>query len=292
LKNYIFSLKSKLNLSISKLTLTPSRTDLIKSLKEGGSNGSGEPIIIHADIAHKTEEWVENARQQYEQALAANQWIDLLRFFRVAIFGSARLRAGDLNFQFVSNLAKELVEARPIDVVTGGGPGIMEAANEGLERAQQTRSDNGDTCMAKNHGVLVELPHEQDGNKHLHLTTKHLNFSTRLQDFASRIRGAYLSHGGYGTLLEKLFLLQLKQVGHIEKNFPIVAHPCWRKIIDNINDTLYHQRLDKEETPLISEKDLELITFSEDIDQIVGIFTQEFDLWKKNIRDRVQYVCS
>ncbi|MFH1375099.1 MAG: hypothetical protein ABIH35_00300 [Patescibacteria group bacterium] len=271
------------------MALFPGRTELVKELYEN-DGGNDDPIILHADIVHRTERWAEKARAQYEQALAARQLIDFVRFFRVAIFGSAQLRPENKESRFISDLTKALVEARPIDVVTGGGQGIMEAANEGLELARQERESNGSACDAKNHGLLVELPHEETGNKYLHLKTKHVHFSTRLQDFVSRIHGAYLAQGGYGTLLEKLFLLQLKQVKHLEQSFPIIAHSCWEEIIELVCEKLYHERKKNDEIPLIDEKDLNLIHFTDDIEEIVGIFAKKYDLWKKCVRDRVRYV--
>lgn len=273
------------------MVLLPSRTELVDELYgDDGDDAERDPIILHANIVRQTEEWAENARVQYEQALAARQKLDLIRFFRIAIFGSARLKPKDEEFRFVSNLGKALVEARPIDVVTGGGDGIMEAANEGLELARQESESNGSTCDAKNHGLLVELPHEEKGNQYLHLKTKHIHFSTRLQDFVSRIHGAYLAHGGNGTLLEKLFLLQLKQVQHVEGAFLLLAHPWWKDFLELLYDKFYHQRIAKNETPLISEKDLHLIHFTNDIEEIVDVFTKKYDLWKKRVRDRVRYV--
>jgi len=273
------------------MALLPSRTELVKELY--GDDGDGterDPIILHTKIVRETEKWAEKARVQYEQALAARQLIDLARFFRVAIFGSSQLEPEAGESHFITNLTKELVRARPIDVVTGGGEGVMLAANKGLELARQERESNGSACDAKNLGVLVELPREEEGNEYLHLKTKHIHFSTRLQDFISKIHGAYLGHGGFGTLLEKLFLLQLKQRKHIEEEFSLLAHPCWEEIIELIYEKLYRERKAGDKTPMISEEDLQLIHFTDDIEEIVDIFVAKYDFWKKRVRDRVRYV--
>lgn len=225
----------------------------------------------------------------FEQLLQRKERFDLVAHFRIAIFGSARTEENSSEFRFVAALAKELVLARQIGVVTGGGPGIMQAANEGVEQARKTRAKNGEKTHADNVGILVKLPFES-GNGITHITTKHENFSTRLQAFVSQIKAAYCAQGGLGTALEMLYLLQLKQVKHLEANFPILAHPMWKEFVEVLHKILYYDRLEKGGVPLISEEDLQLVRFTDDIDSIVETIAEHYDLWQKNIRSKVDIV--
>ncbi|MFA5351862.1 MAG: LOG family protein [Candidatus Gracilibacteria bacterium] len=232
----------------------------------------------------------QKSRERYERFCDTKQYYDLVMHFRVLIFGSARLSADTEEFQFVSDLAKKLVEKRRIDIITGGGPGIMEAAHYGLVCAKQEALEKGYNCKAQNIGVRVDLPFEQDGNSYVHINTKHRGFSTRLHAFITQSKAAYVAEGGIGSLLELAYLMQLKQVGHLEKTFPIIAHPCWEKPLQALNETFYTDRIAKGLTPTIGKKDLDLVTFSDDIKVITEIFVKEFDFWKKHIRSRVRLI--
>ncbi|MDD3066787.1 MAG: LOG family protein [Candidatus Gracilibacteria bacterium] len=231
-------------------------------------------------------------RKAYEEASAEKQFYDLVLLFRAAIFGSARFDRGSKDFKFVTELARGLVEARGIDIVTGGGMGIMKAANRGLNCAKGLARKNGEKCKARNIGVRVNLPLEERGNPHLHINTLHREFHTRLKAFESQIKGAYIAPGGDGSLLELAYFLQLKQVGHVEKDFPIIVHPFWNEILDATYRTFYHNRIQEGETPTISEKDLNLVVVSENIPDIVDAFTARYDFWRKNFRDKVRFVTS
>lgn len=74
------------------------------------------------------------------------------------VFGSSRLDPTSTEFRFVSQLTKALVEARDIDIVTGGGPGIMEAAHYGGSLAIAEASSDGRSLSSRNHGVTIDLP--------------------------------------------------------------------------------------------------------------------------------------
>lgn len=233
---------------------------------------------------------LKQSRLIFEQQLQRKERFDLAAHYRIAIFGSARTEKHSSEFRYVSELTRALVLARKIGVVTGGGPGIMQAANEGLERARTERAKRGEETFADNVGILITLPFEESGNGITHITTKHENFSTRLQAFVSQIKSAYCAQGGLGTALEMLYLLQLKQVNHIEDNFPILAHPMWEEFMEVLSKILYYDRLEQDQVPLISEKDLKLVTFTDDVERIVAIIAAHFDHWKKNIRSKVDIV--
>lgn len=233
---------------------------------------------------------LKQSRLIFEQQLQRKERFDLVAHYRIAIFGSARTEKNSSEFRFVAELTRALVQARKIGVVTGGGPGIMQAANEGVEEARAIRARNGEKTHADNVGILIRLPFEESGNGVTHITTKHENFSTRLQAFVSQIKAAYCAQGGLGTALEMLYLLQLKQVNHIEADFPILAHPMWAEFMQVLAKILYHDRREKSEVPLISEEDLDLVTFTHDIEAIVHTIADHYDLWKKRIRAKVDFV--
>jgi hypothetical protein len=246
-------------------------------------------MVIQRGRFSEIAESTQAARIEYEEACNAKQLYDLVTHFRVAIFGSARIPANSKEFKFVTKLVESLIAARRIDIVTGGGPGIMEAANYGVICARAAAEKNGKQHKAESVGVRIDLPFEDMPNPHLRKETKHENFGTRLHAFISQIKAAYIAQGGVGSDLELLYLMQLKQVKHLEASFPIIAHPFWKPIVEVMHESFYSKRKAENLTPTISEKDLELVQFSDDIEEIVEIITQQFDLWKE-IRQRVRFV--
>ncbi len=134
--------------------------------------------------------------------------------FRVAIFGSARIKPNDKIFTEVIELSKEIAK-KDIDVVTGGGPGIMEAANLGHQMGTNGNSDSI--------GLTIELPWENEGNKHLDKQKHFAKFSSRLDHFMALSNVVVVMPGGVGTCLEFFYTWQLMQVNHI-CNTPIILH--------------------------------------------------------------------
>lgn len=227
-------------------------------------------------------------RQKYEEARRDVLLHELASYYRVAIFGSAKLGKDSEEFRFITELARALVEARDVDIVTGGGPGIMEAANLGAQTAVQNARGIR-KLRAKSVGITMNsLPASEMPNQHLHFEARHTEFPTRLQTFLDKTDAAYHATGGIGTLCELALLLQTKQVGHIEGHYPIIAHPSWEPVVNAWNNELYHRRLAQDRTPLISSQDLQLILFSDQIPDIVGVVSQSYDNWAQNIRRYVQ----
>ena len=126
-------------------------------------------------------------------------------FFRVSIFGSARLQPDSPLYKEVHDLAYNLA-LKGVDVVTGGGPGLMDAANKGAkDGGKKTRSI----------GLPIQLPHETTTNAHLDVKRHHKRFSSRLDEFMRISHAVVVTPGGIGTLLELFYTWQLIQVGHI-----------------------------------------------------------------------------
>ena len=136
-----------------------------------------------------------------------------IKHFRVAVFGSARIKPNDAMYQQVYNLAK-MVAKEGIDIVTGGGPGIMEAANKG-------HKDGRGKNKSQSFGLNIKLPREQMANKHLDIKKEFARFSERLDYFMYLSDVVVVSEGGIGTLLELMYTWQLVQVEHI-CNIPII----------------------------------------------------------------------
>lgn len=124
--------------------------------------------------------------------------------FRVCIFGSARVRPQDPLYHTVFRLAQGLSE-NGIDVVTGGGPGLMAAANRGVLAAKRRRS--------LSYGLPLELPNlVEPANRALDVASSHKRFSSRLDEFIRLSHGVVVAPGGIGTLLELMYVWQLLQL--------------------------------------------------------------------------------
>ncbi len=127
--------------------------------------------------------------------------------FRVAIFGSARMKPKDPRYMDVFNLAK-MISAEGMDVVTGGGPGIMEAANKGHQEGQKK-------LHSHSVGLTIKLPRPQITNKHLDIKEEFHRFSKRLDEFMYLSNAVVVAPGGVGTMLEFIYSWQLVQVNHV-----------------------------------------------------------------------------
>lgn len=154
----------------------------------------------------------------HQRAMAIEQTLKDLdggRFYRVCIFGSARIKAEDEEYKEVYELAR-MLSWDGVDVLTGGGPGLMEAANMGVKHGKGEKKSK-----ALSFGLSIQLPWEPDPNSHLDIKHHHLRFSSRLDQFMQMSNSVICTPGGIGTLLELFFTWQLVQVGHIEER-PII----------------------------------------------------------------------
>src|SRR4249920_3819969 len=131
--------------------------------------------------------------------------------YRVAIFGSARARPGTFVYDEVKRAAAAFT-AMGCDIVTGGGPGLMQAANEGAASVGEKE---------RSIGIRVELPFEQEVNPFVEQAFEHGTFFTRLQHFVIASDAFVVVPGGIGTVLETLMVWQLLQVRHM-RDVPLV----------------------------------------------------------------------
>ncbi len=184
----------------------------------------------------------------------------------VSIFGSARTKPNDKYYMLAEDIAKKIVEAG-YGVITGGGPGIMEAGNKGAHLG-------GGTSV----GLNIELPHEQHDNPYID-HDKNLDFDyffVRKVMFVKYSQGFVVMPGGFGTLDELFEAITLIQTNKIEI-FPIilVGKEFWGGLIDWIKYTLL------EKNGNISPKDLDLfhvVDTAEEVIYILDSFYREFNL--------------
>src|SRR3989338_9279986 len=144
--------------------------------------------------------------------------------FRVAIFGSSRINRKDVNYKEIYKLGKMLGE-RDIDIVTGGGPGLMMAASFGHKIGSKK---TGAHAIALN----IKLPMEQKFNKYSDVRKEFTHFTKRLDNFMLLSNAVVVAPGGVGTLLEFLYAWQLVQV-HKVKEIPIILlGDHWHELLD------------------------------------------------------------
>jgi uncharacterized protein (TIGR00730 family) len=153
--------------------------------------------------------------------------LDSDRFYRVCIFGSARIKPESKEYEEVFNLARYLAW-EGIDILTGGGPGLMEAANKGAKLGKEEKNSK-----SLSFGISIELDFEPEPNHHLDVKRHHHKFSSRLDDFMRLSDAIICTPGGIGTLLELYFSWQLIQVKHIGMR-PIVLLDAsyWNGLIE------------------------------------------------------------
>lgn len=178
----------------------------------------------------------------------------------VTVFGSARVREGQPEYDGARECGRMLAE-KGFAVVTGGGPGVMEAANRGA-------ADHGGRSV----GFNIKLPHEQHENPYLNLEMTFDHFYVRKVMLVKASEGFIVYPGGFGTLDELFEALTLIQTGKVE-HFPVVlvgrAH--WQPMMDWINRTLVGAFVDAEDLDLLEVVD----TAAEAVAQVGACFRRE-----------------
>ena len=176
----------------------------------------------------------------------------------VSIFGSARVGRRNRYYGASRRLAAALVK-EGFAIITGGGPGIMEAANRGAKEA-------GGLSI----GCNIELPFEQGLNEYVDLGMEFRYFFVRKMMFVKYAEGFVIFPGGFGTLDELFEALTLIQTGKVE-HFPVVLYgkDYWEGMMQWIRDKpLYEEK--------VSPEDLDLLTITSDIDEACDAITKHF----------------
>ena len=171
----------------------------------------------------------------------------------VTIFGSARTKPADKYYRAAQEIAKALAKHN-LAVVTGGGPGIMEAANKGAAHAG-----------GKSVGLNIELPHEQSGNRFANVPIHFHYFFARKVCFVKYSLGFVYMPGGFGTLDEFFEVLTLVQTQRIPQ-FPLILFGSehWKGL-------LAWMKLRLEKDRQISPGDLELVKMTDEVDEVIAI---------------------
>lgn len=184
-------------------------------------------------------------------------------FFRVCIFGSARIKPDDDLYSVTERLAYYL-GLQGIDVLTGGGPGLMEAANKGVQRGKKEAQSK-----SKSFGLPIEGGFEARTNEHLDIKHFHRRFSSRLDEFMRLSSAFVLTPGGIGTLLELFFSWQLLQVGHIsERPIILLGKTFWSPLLDWMKDRQVGRGL-------ISPGDFRVVSIVETPEEAMAIIKKE-----------------
>ena len=178
----------------------------------------------------------------------------------VTIFGSARTRRSDPTYRAAREVGRCFAEAG-FAVITGGGPGIMEAANRGAR-------DGGGLSV----GFNIELPHEQESNGYLDVSLTFDHFYARKTMFVKAAEGFVIFPGGFGTLDELFETVTLIQTEKIE-GFPLVLFDC-----DYWDEMLAWMRAELLPRETISEGDLDLLSITDDPDEAVRIVLGAFEV--------------
>jgi uncharacterized protein (TIGR00730 family) len=178
----------------------------------------------------------------------------------VSIFGSARLKPDHAYYKKTVELA-DLLGQHGFSIITGGGPGIMEAANKGAFQQKQLSV-----------GLNIELPMEQAHNPYLDLSLDFRYFFVRKVMLVRYSMGYVCMPGGFGTLDELFESLTLMQTNKIYP-IPLVlfGSEFWQGLIDWIKTVLI-------EFKTISEKDLDLIVVTDDPQEVLNIMVQHREI--------------
>lgn len=191
--------------------------------------------------------------------------------FRVCIFGSARIKRRDPTWQNVYKLSKQLAKLG-MDVVTGGGPGLMEAANRAVQDAHDER--------ARTYGLPLDIPSlKEPANHHLDIKSAHQRFSTRLDEFMRLSHAVVVAPGGIGTLLELMYVWQLIQIGLIDKRpVLLMGADFWPGFLEWVRGTML-------ERGFIDLEDLDDVHLVADREEAVEILKAEQEKFMKHIEE-------
>ena len=185
--------------------------------------------------------------------------------YRVTIFGSARAKPGTVAYEETKRVAKALAEMG-CDIITGGGPGLMQAANEGVENGGH----------AKSMGIRVDLPFEQEVNPFVELAFEHRTFFTRLHHFVLASDAFVVAPGGIGTVLETMMIWQLLQVRHLENTPLILVGKLWPGLVSWVRDAMLTF-----DTPLINAEDVKIPVCVANADEAIAIIRDHRSHWAK-----------
>jgi hypothetical protein len=186
--------------------------------------------------------------------------------YRVAIFGSARAGPGSFVYEEVKRAATAFT-AMGCDIVTGGGPGLMQAANEGAASV-------GDGHHSV--GIRVALPFEQETNPFVEQVFEHKTFFSRLHHFVIASDAFVVAPGGIGTVLETFMIWQLLQVRCVQDVPLILVGPMWKDLVEWARTSMLDPRLH-----MASPKDLDIPRCVETADEAILLVREGHTRWRE-----------
>jgi|SRR5215210_3493047 len=194
-----------------------------------------------------------------EEFRAGFEAVDSIDRPAVSVFGSARVKPDSDVYRVAQQIGRLFAEAG-FAVVTGGGPGVMEAANRGAKDA-----------AGLSVGFTIDLPHEQDPNPYLDICVDFKHFYARKTMLVKAAEGFVMMPGGFGTLDEMFEALTLIQTGKV-LNFPVVLFGSehWKGLLEWINAQLLPQNL-------ISPEDEELLYVTDDPVDTVRLVVEHYE---------------
>ena len=178
----------------------------------------------------------------------------------VSVFGSAQVQEDHPAYVAARRTGRRLAEAG-FAVVTGGGPGVMEAANRGAR-------EGGGLSV----GFNIALPHEQESNPYIDIGLTFSHFYVRKTMFVKAAEGFVIFPGGFGTLDELFESLTLIQTGKV-RDFPVVLFDSayWQPLLDWTRERLLADEM-------ISPEDVELLDVTDSVDEAVATVLECYDL--------------
>ncbi|OGL38285.1 MAG: Rossman fold protein, TIGR00730 family [Candidatus Schekmanbacteria bacterium GWA2_38_11] len=173
----------------------------------------------------------------------------------VSVFGSARLKKNSRYYKLAAKVS-EALSKEGFSIITGGGPGIMEASNKGARKGK-----------GKSIGLNIEIPQEQVPNKYANVSMNFDYFFARKVMFVKYSFGYVIFPGGFGTMDEAFEALTLIQTGKISR-FPVilVGKKYWSGLVRWIKTVMIKERT-------ISSKDLNLLYLTDDPKEVVKIIS-------------------
>ena len=187
--------------------------------------------------------------------------------YRVTLFGSARAKPGTWVYDEVRLLAAALADMG-CDIVTGGGPGLMQAANEGA--ASSAAADRVQSV-----GIRVDLPFEQEVNPFVEEAYEHQTFFTRLHQFVLMSDAYIVLPGGIGTVLEATMVWQLLQVRHLHDTPLVFVGDMWSELVDWAKKYMLRPGFE-----LASPEDMQIPRCVISGEEVLGIIREHHARWK------------
>lgn len=188
--------------------------------------------------------------------------------YRVTVFGSARVQPETPIYEDVRRLARELTKLG-CDIVTGGGPGLMAAANEG--------SVTADPCnRTRSIGIRVDLATEQEVNPFVEEVFRHRTFFSRLHHFVLMSDAFVVVPGGIGTALEALMIWQLLQVRSLHHTPLIMVGEMWQDLVQWAKESMIQG-----DYQLADPEDMHIPRCVDSLDEAITLLRIAHQEWQK-----------